>query len=50
VKRHEASSDEVELRVVEAGEQRAHGGRREHLKMGRVVFGLAAEEKPRAIL
>ena len=45
VKRHEASGDEVELRVVEAGEQRAHVGRREHLKVRRVVLGLAAERE-----
>ena len=47
MKRHEASGDEVELRVVEAGEQRAHIRRREHLKVRGVVLGLAAEEKAR---
>jgi hypothetical protein len=31
VKRHETAGDEVELRIIEAGEQRAHVGRREHL-------------------
>jgi len=50
VKRHEPSGDEVELRIVEAGEQRAHIRRREHLKVRRVVLGLATEEKARAVL
>jgi len=50
VNRHEASGDEVQLRVVEAGEQRAHIPRREHLKMRRVVLGFAAEEKARPVL
>jgi len=40
----------VELRIVEAGEQRTHIRGREHLKVRRVVLGLAAEEKTRAVL
>jgi hypothetical protein len=45
VNRHQPAGDEVELWVFEAGEQRVHVVRGEHLQVGRIVFGLASGEE-----
>jgi hypothetical protein len=50
MKRDETSRDEMQLHVLEAGEQRAQIVRREHLQMRGVVLGLAAQQEAKPVL
>jgi hypothetical protein len=50
MKRDETSCDEMQLHVLEAGEQRAQVVRREHLQMRGVVLGLAPQQEAKPVL
>jgi len=50
MKRDKASCDQMQLHVLEAGEQGANVVRREHLQMRRVVLGLLPEQETQPVL
>ncbi len=49
MKRDETSRDEMELHVLEAGEQRGQVVRREHLQMRGVVLGLSPQQEAKPV-